>query len=71
MLLAVRAWLHIVSIRRLFIFPVHWSKTIWREGGREREGGEDEREGGEGGRREGGEREGVSLCIAMRRNIIV
>ena len=37
MLLAVRAWLHILSI------PMQWlltcSSTIWREGGREGEGG--------------------------------
>ena len=49
MLLAVRAWLHIGSIQRLFTFPVNWSNTIWREGEGGREGGR-EAEGGRDGR---------------------
>ena len=50
-MLAVRAWLHIVSIQGLFIFPVQVGATLF--GGREgrEEGG---REGGREGRREGG-----------------
>ena len=47
-MLAVRTWLHIVSLQRLFTFPVQVGATLFR--GRMEEGG---REGRREGRREG------------------
>ena len=51
--LAVRAWLHIVSIQRLFTFPVQVGATLFggREEGNLREGGREEGNPREGGRK--------------------
>ena len=55
-MLAVRAWLHIVSIQRLFTFPVQVGATLFGgRGGRERGRLGGREEGRKGGREEGSE----------------